>query len=178
MEPSCLLVLQWGVCVTLLPLRLFHWYFKSSPSPVLLTMIFFYDPSPDDHHGPIAAAREFFLVQGHVVIIDTCPDFTAFQAVHPLRITLHPLSNLPLCVFTKGYARLQELAMAAAIAAPDDPPASHKCIKGVVLDDRCTSLIDCYADIPSALWLAASWPPVLPPGPLPAVGAFPGHPTA
>ncbi len=49
---------------------------------------FFYNPSPYDRHGPIAAAREFFLVQGHEVIIHTCPDFTAFQAVHPLCITL------------------------------------------------------------------------------------------
>ncbi len=75
---------------------------------------FFYNPSPDDHHGPIAVARKFFLVQGHVVMIHTYPDFTAFQAVRPLRITLRPLSNLPLCVFAEGYASLQEVAMATA----------------------------------------------------------------
>jgi hypothetical protein len=139
---------------------------------------FFYNPSPDNCHGPIAAAHEFFLVQGHVVIIHTCPDFTAFQAVRPLRITLRPLSNLLLCVFTKGYARLQELAMATAITAPKDPPASHKRVEGVILDNRCTSLINHYADIPSVSLLAVSWPSDLLPGLLPVVGAFPGHPSA
>ncbi len=95
---------------------------------------FFYKSSPDDCHGPIAAVRELFLVQGHVVIIHTCPDFTAFQARHPLCITIRPLSDLPLHVFTKGYARLQELAIATDIAAPDDPPASHECVEDIVLD--------------------------------------------
>jgi hypothetical protein len=138
---------------------------------------FFYDPSPNDHHGPIAAVREFFLVQGHVVIIHTCPYIAAFQAVCPLSITLRPLSYLPPRLFTKGYARLQELAIAVAIAAPDDPPAPHKGIKGIVLDDLCTSLFNSYADIPSVSLLAASQPPVLPPSPLPVVGASPGHPS-
>ncbi len=138
---------------------------------------FFYDPSPDDCHGPIAVAREFFLVQSYVVIIHTCPDIAAFQAARPLRITLCPLSNLPPCVFTKGYARIQELAMAMAIAAPNDPPAPHKDVEGIILDNLCTSLIDRYVEIPLVLLLAASRPPVLLPGPLPAVGAFPGHPS-
>jgi hypothetical protein len=138
---------------------------------------FFYDPSPYDCHGPIAVARGFHLVQGHEVILHTCPDFTAFQAVHPLRITLCPLSNLPLCVFSEGYARLQELAMATAITAPKDPPASHKCTKGVVLDNRCASLINHYMDIPFVSSLAVSRPPDLLPGPPLAVGAFPGHPS-
>ncbi len=122
---------------------------------------FFYDPSPNKCHGPIAAAREFVLVQGYVVIIHTCLDITAFQAVSWLRITLRPLSNPPPRVFTKGYARLQELAMAMAIAAPNDPAVPHKHIEGIVLDDCCTSLIDRYADIPLVSSLTASWPLVL-----------------
>jgi hypothetical protein len=111
------------------------------------------------------------------VIIHTCPDITAFQAVRPLLITLRPLSDVPPRVFTEGYARRQELAMATAIAAPNDPAAPHELVEGVVLDDRRTSLIDRYADIPSVSSLAASRPRVLLPGPPPAVGAFPGHPS-
>jgi hypothetical protein len=67
--------------------------------------------------------------------------------------------------------------MATAIAAPKDPPASHKRAKGIVLDDCCTSLINCYADIPSVSLLAVSWAPDLMPGPPPAGGAFPSHPS-
>ncbi len=104
---------------------------------------FFYDPSPDNCHGPIAAARKFFLVQGHVVIIHTCPDSTTFQAVCPLRITLRPLSNLPLCVFAEGYAKLQELAMATAIATPKDPPESHE--HAMDYFPGCTCLIAIYS---------------------------------
>jgi hypothetical protein len=119
---------------------------------------FFYDPSPDDGHGPIAAARKFFSGQGHEVIVHACPDITTFQAAHPFAITLCPLGNLPPRVFTKGYARLQDLSIAAAVAAPEFPPAPTK---GVALDNLCTSLIYCYVDIPSLVpLLAASWPPV------------------
>jgi hypothetical protein len=133
---------------------------------------FFYDHSLDNGHGPITAAHKFFLGQGHEVIVHACPDISAFQAAHLFAITLCPLGNLPPHVFTKGYARLQELAIAVAVAALEFPPAPTE---GIALDDLCTSLINCYVDIPSSVsLLVVSWPPVQPSGPTPAVGAFPG----
>jgi hypothetical protein len=111
---------------------------------------FFYDHSPDDGHGPIATAHKFFLGQGNEVIVHTCLDIAAFQAMHPFAIMLCPLGNLPPRVFTKGYARLQELAIAAAVTAPEFPPAPTK---GIALDNLCTSLINCYADIPTLVAL-------------------------
>jgi hypothetical protein len=88
---------------------------------------FFYDPSPDVQNGPFATAQEFFLAQGHGVIIFDCPDVTAFQAVHPSGASFNSIAALPPCVFTEEYARLQELALAAiavatVVAVANDAP--------------------------------------------------------
>ena len=108
---------------------------------------YFYDPSPDVHHGPFAATREFFLAQGHEVDTLECPDIAAFQAIRPPRVSFTSLADLPPRVFTEGYAILQELALAAiagdlTVNMPDAPP--DNVVQGVAA----TSLHERYATIP------------------------------
>jgi hypothetical protein len=51
----------------------------AAPLPIILDWEeLFYDPSPDVCNGLFAAAREFFLAQGHRVIVLACPDIAAF----------------------------------------------------------------------------------------------------
>jgi hypothetical protein len=129
---------------------------------------FFYNPSPDICNGPIAAAHASFLAQGHEVLVLDCPDIARFQeAVHASGATLHPINDLPPCVFMKGYKKLQELAIAAALiataeqdsAVPANPVIPEEC------KAFCTSLFECYADIPSVSLFAHSKAPSLPQGP-------------
>jgi hypothetical protein len=136
---------------------------------------YFYDASPDNRHDSFAAARAFFSVQGHTVVVHECLDIAAFQAACPFGLALHPLPNLPPRVFTKGYETLQALALAAT-AVPAAPAAGTATDVGGVFP---SSLIDRYADIPSVLSLARSFPEVGPPGPPSHAGASYGssHPS-
>jgi hypothetical protein len=109
---------------------------------------FFYNLLPDVHHGAFAATRTFFIEHSHQVVVHNCADIATFQAMQPFGTTLWPLDNLPPCVFTKGYVRLQEMAIAAAMANPDKaavPPAAVAGNKPRVFP---TSLIHCDANIP------------------------------
>jgi hypothetical protein len=135
---------------------------------------YFYEASPDNCNGPFAAACAFFLVQGHVVAVHNCPDIAAFQAACLFGQALCPLANLPSCIFSKGYEALQALALAATpvLAAP----AAGAPQEGGRL--FLSSLMDCYANIPSVLLLVRSLPRGGPPGPTSLVGASYGssHP--
>ena len=129
---------------------------------------YFYDPSPDDHNGNFAAAREFFLSQGHQVASLECPDIAAFQAARPQGVTLTPLQGLPARVFIDGYARLQELALAAAAPVPPLPDGPLGAVVPLVAG---ISIFDRYTSVPSATSMGPS--DVAASNPLPA-GAFPG----
>jgi hypothetical protein len=134
---------------------------------------FFYDPSPDICNGPIATSCTFFLAQGHDILVLDCPDIAEFQAARESVATLHPLNGLPSCVFTEGYEELQELAIAAARIAAAKPP-----VHPVVPEERvafCTSLFECYADIPLASLSAHSKASILQQGPPLFVGTTVGH---
>jgi hypothetical protein len=128
---------------------------------------YFYEASPDNCNGPFAAACAFFLVQGHVVAVHNCPDIAAFQAACLFGQALCPLANLPSCIFSKGYEALQALALAATpvLAAP----AAGAPQEGGGLFP--SSLMNCYADIPSVSRLARSLPGGGPPGPTSLAGA-------
>jgi hypothetical protein len=45
---------------------------------------FYYDAFGDVESGDFAAARAFFIHQGHTVVFHDCPDAMAFQALYPL----------------------------------------------------------------------------------------------
>jgi hypothetical protein len=137
----------------------------------------FYDPSPDICNGPFAAAREFFLAQGHGVIVLACPDIAAFQAAHPSGASFNSLATLPPWVFTEGYTRLQEFALAAiavatVVAVANDAPVV------VAREGFATSLFERNAKFPSVYLLGPSRAvdlPVGPPsGPSSAASLLPG----
>ncbi len=105
------------------------------------------------------------------IIVPDYVDITVFQAAHPFGATLCPLDDVPPCVFTKGYAKLQQLAIAAAIAAPDKPAAPDGDVVGSGAGAFPSSLLACYMDIPSVLLLAISQQGGQPSGPPLVVGA-------
>ncbi len=132
---------------------------------------YFYNASPDSHHGSFTSARTFFSAQGHTVVIHECPDIAVFQVAHPFVLALCPLADLPPHIFAEGYETLQALALATT-AMPAAPAADTATNKGRVFP---SSLIDCYADIPLVLLLAWSLPAVGPPGPSSCAGASYGR---
>jgi hypothetical protein len=140
----------------------------------------FYNPSPDVQNDPFAAAREFFLAQGHEVIVLACPNIAAFQAARPSGASFNSLAALPPWVFTEGYARLQEFALAAiaattVVAVADDAPVI------VAREGFATSLFKRYAEFPSVSLLspsrAADLPVGPPSGPSSAASLPPGPPS-
>ncbi len=136
---------------------------------------YFYNASLDNHHGSFAATCVFFSAQGHTVVAHECQGIGAFQAARSFGLALHPIANLPPCVFTKGYATLQVLVLATT-AVPAVPAAGTATDAGGVF---LSSLIDCYADISLVLLLARSFPEVGPLGPPFHAGASYGssHPS-
>jgi hypothetical protein len=141
---------------------------------------FFYDPSPDICNGPFATAQESFLAQGHGVIVLDCPDIAAFQAAHSSGASFNSIAALPPWVFTEGYARLQELALAAIVAATVVTIAKDA-LNDVVQEGFATSLFECYAEFPSVSLLgpsrAADLPVGPPSGPSRATSLPPGPPS-
>jgi hypothetical protein len=87
-----------------------------------------------------------------------------FQVARASGAMLHPLNNLPPHVFTDGYIKLQELAIAAAqiattkpeVVMPAKPVVSEECISFR------TSLFECYAGILLVPSFAHSKAPILP----------------
>jgi hypothetical protein len=139
---------------------------------------FFYNPSPDVGHGPIAAARAFLLAQGHDILVLDFPDIMEFQAAHASGAMLHPLNGLPPCVFTEGYKKLQESAIAVARIAAAKPEAVEPADPAVPEEHVAfrTPLFECYTDIPLVSLYVHSKAPSLKQGPLLFVGTTVSHP--
>jgi hypothetical protein len=141
---------------------------------------FFCDLSPDIRNGPFAATQEFFLAQGHGVIVLDCPDIAAFQAARPSGASFNSIAALPPWVFTEGYARLQELAL-TAIAAATVVAVANNAPNNVVWEGFATSLFEHYAKFPSVSLLgpsrAADLPVGPPSGPSRAASLTPGPPS-
>jgi hypothetical protein len=141
---------------------------------------FFYDPSPDIGNGPFAAVREFFLAQGHGVIALDCPVIAAFQVVRPSGALFNSIAALPPQVFTEGYVRLQELAL-AAIAAATVVAVANDAPNDVVWEGFATSLFERYAEFLLVSLLGPSRAADLlvgpPSGPSRAASLLPGPPS-
>ena len=139
---------------------------------------FFYDPSPDVCNGPITVVCRFFLAQGHDILVLNCPDITEFQAARESGATLHPLNGLPPCVFTEGYKKLQESAIAVARIAAAKPEAVEPADPAVPEEHVAfrTPLFECYTDIPLVSLYVHSKAPSLKQGPLLFVGTTVSHP--
>jgi hypothetical protein len=135
---------------------------------------YFYEASPNDCNGPFATACAFFSVRGHVVAVHDCLDIAAFQAARPFGMALRPLANLPSRDFVEGSKALQALALVAT-PVPTVPAAGAPQEGGGLFP---SSLMNCYADIPSVSRLARSLPGGGPPGPTSLAGASYGssHP--
>jgi hypothetical protein len=63
---------------------------------------FFYDPFASVDSGDFAAARAFFINNGHVVIFHDCPDAMSFQELYPLA-TIGYISSLPAGLLAEGH---------------------------------------------------------------------------
>ncbi len=190
MEPFLTLVAMGGQMDDAAPLPIVPLVLQVSPLPGSADQEeLFYDPSPDICNGPFAAMQEFFLAQGHGVIVLACPNIIAFQAACPSGASFNSLAALPPWVFTEGYTRLQEFSLAAiaattVVTVPNDAPVV------VAQEGFATSLFECYAKFPLVSLLgplrAADLrvgPPSgpssaasLPPGPPSFVGTSVGHP--
>jgi hypothetical protein len=138
----------------------------------------FYNPSPDICNGPFATAQEFFLAQGHGVIVLACPDIATFQAARPSGASFNSLATLPPWVFTEGYGRLQEFAL-AAIAATTVVAVTNNALVIVAWEGFATSLFECYAKFPLVSLLGplrAADSPVGPPSGLSSAASLPPGP--
>ena len=118
--------------------------------------------------------REFFLLQGHQVASLKCPIIAAFQAACPQGALLTSLAELPAQIFTKEYARIQELALAAMAAAIDVPPVPGAPPDLIALAVISTSILEHYSSLPLGLSLGPSG--CVDPGQAPPE-AFPPAPT-
>jgi hypothetical protein len=181
MEPPLPLVAMGGQMDDAAPLPIIPLVLQVSPLPGSADQEeFFYDPSPDVHHGPVAATREFFLAQGRGVIVLDCPDIGAFQAACPSGALFNSFAALPPQVFTEGYARLQELAL-ATIAAAMAVVVANDAPNDAIWEGFATSLFKCYAKFPSVSLLgplrATDFPVSPPSGPSRATSLPPGPPS-
>jgi hypothetical protein len=133
----------------------------AAPHPIILLVLqvspllgsadweeLFYNPSPDIHNCSFAAMQEFFLAQGHGVVVLACPDIAAFQAACPSGASFNSLATLPPWVFTEGYARLQKLAL-AAIAATKVVTIANNAPIIFAWEGFATYLFERYAKFPS-----------------------------
>ena len=88
---------------------------------------FYYDPFADLELGDFAAARAFFMSNGHVVVFHDCPDPQAFQDLFP-QATIGYLSSLPNGLLADGHKILdsQRAAYQQHAARPSavTPPRS------------------------------------------------------
>ncbi len=84
---------------------------------------FYYDAFGDVESGDFAAARAFFIHQGHTVVFHDCPDAMAFQALYPLALIGY-ISSLPDFLINEGHLILQiQLRLRPQEAARTPPPA-------------------------------------------------------
>ncbi len=67
---------------------------------------FYYDAFGDVKSGDFAAARAFFIHQGHTVVFHDCPNAMAFQALYPLA-SIRYISSLPDFLINEGHLILQ-----------------------------------------------------------------------
>ena len=63
---------------------------------------FYYDPFADLDSSNFAAARAFFLHNGHVIIFHNCPDAIAFQELFPQAFIAY-ISSLPDTLIAEGH---------------------------------------------------------------------------
>jgi len=63
---------------------------------------FYYDPFADLDSSNFAAARSFFLHNGHIIIFHDCPDAIAFHELFP-RASIAYISSLPDALITEGH---------------------------------------------------------------------------
>jgi hypothetical protein len=84
---------------------------------------FYYDTFGDVKSGDFAAARVFFIHQGHTVVFHDCPDAMAFQALYPLA-SIGYISSLPNFLINEGHLILQaQLRLRPQEATRAPPPA-------------------------------------------------------
>ncbi len=67
---------------------------------------FYYDAFGVVESSDFAAARAFFIHQGHMVVFHDCPDAMAFQALYPLA-SIGYISSLPNFLINEGHLILQ-----------------------------------------------------------------------
>jgi hypothetical protein len=68
---------------------------------------FFNDPFTNIESGDFAAARAFFIHNGHTVVYHECPDAIAFQELFP-SATIRYISLLPEGLIAEGHRLLDE----------------------------------------------------------------------
>lgn len=68
---------------------------------------FYYDPFADLDSSDFAAARAFFVHNGHVVVFHDCPDAIAFQELFP-RASIAYISSLPSALIAEGHRILAD----------------------------------------------------------------------
>jgi len=87
---------------------------------------FYYDPFADLDSSDFAAARAFFLHNGHAVIFHDCPDAIAFQELF-LRASIAYISSLPDALIAEGHrilAHQRTLLQSSRRPSAISPPCS------------------------------------------------------
>ena len=99
---------------------------------------FFSDPFASVNSGDFAAARAFFINNGHVVVFHDCPDAMSFQELYP-SATIGYISSLPASLLAEGH---RILAGQQALLRPSTniPLPGHAPLAVTLLEGECPSV--------------------------------------